>query len=259
MFRVILIVVALLAGGVAAYLALNLGPGDAPGSPVVELAPQISTQEVLVAAADITQGQPLNETNVRWQAWPEEAVNAAFISKAAKPDALEELKGAVVRNQFVAGEPIRESKLARPDAGFMSAILPSGKRAVAVRVSAQNTAGGFILPNDRVDVIHTVAQGGEGGAGNVSSTILSNIRVLAIDQTVEEQQGEAVVVGKTATLEVDPAQAEVITAAEASGVLSLALRAMADADETAAAQKERPRSGTVRIVRSGRSQIVKTQ
>ncbi|MGQ7792080.1 Flp pilus assembly protein CpaB [Faunimonas sp. B44] len=258
MFRVIVLAVALIAGGIAAYLALNLGSGE-PGQTVVELAPQITTQEVLVATRDIGQGQALSEENLRWQRWPEEAVNAAFISRTARPDAIETVKGSVVRSQFVAGEPIRESKLARPESGFMSAILPEGKRAVAVRVSAQNTAGGFILPNDRVDVIQTVTQPGsqDGQNETVSRTILTNMRVLAIDQTVEESGGEPVVVGKTATLEVDPVQAEIITAAEASGTLSLSLRAMADTDEASASNQRQ--SGTVKIYRSGRGQIVKTQ
>ncbi len=115
--------------------------------------------------------------------------------------------------------------MARPGSGFLSAILPSGMRAIAVRISASNTAGGFILPGDRVDVVQTVAQqaSSDAPAENVSRTILSNIKVLAIDQTVGEKEGEAAAIGKTATLELDPAQVELITAAEASGTLSLAL------------------------------------
>jgi len=259
LFRVLVLAVALVAGGIAAYLALNMGP-RAPAPTVVELAPQIQTQDVLVAAADIGQGQKLTAENVRWQSWPDEAVNAAFIQRQTMPDAPEKLAGAVVRNQFIAGEPIREVKLARPESGFLSAILPSGKRAIAVRVSAQNTAGGFILPNDRVDVVQTSTQQASPDvpAESVSRTILTNVKVLAIDQTVEEKNGEAVVVGKTATLELDPGQVELITAAETAGTLSLALRSMADTDEVATAREER-QSGTVRIFRSGRSQIVTTQ
>jgi pilus assembly protein CpaB len=139
------------------------------------------------------------------------------------------------------------------ESGFLSAILPSGKRAAAVRVTAQSTAGGFILPNDRVDVVHT----GASGDNTVSQTILRNIRVLAIDQTVEERDGERVVVGKTATLELDPAQVEIITAAETSGTVSLALRSMADVGEED--DTEHRRTGIVRIFRSGQSQLVKTQ
>jgi len=259
LFRVLVLVVALVAGGVAAYLAMNMAPtGDAPT--VVELAPQIQSQDVLVAAADIRQGQTLSTENLRWQRWPDEAINPGYLQKQTRPDAIETLAGSVVRSQFVAGEPIREVKLARPESGFLSAILPSGKRAIAVRISAQNTAGGFILPNDRVDVVQTVTQQAAPDAPveNVSRTILTNIKVLAIDQTVDELNGEPVVVGKTATLELDPAQVEQITAAEAGGALSLSLRSVTDTDDVAASANDR-QSGTVRIFRSGRKQIVTTQ
>ena len=259
LFRVLVLVVALVAGGVAAYLAMNMAPaGNAPT--VVELAPQIQSQDVLVAAADIRQGQTLSAENLRWQRWPDEAINPGYLQKQTRPDAIETLAGSVVRSQFVAGEPIREVKLARAESGFLSAILPRGKRAVAVRVSAQNTAGGFILPNDRVDVVQTVTQQAAPDAPveNVSRTILTNIKVLAIDQTVDETNGEAVVVGKTATLELDPAQVEQITAAEAGGALSLSLRSVTDTDEVAGSVTDR-QSGTVRIFRSGRKQIVTTQ
>ncbi len=260
LFRVLVLAVALVAGGIAAYLALNLGPSRAPAPTVVELAPQIQSQDVLVAAADIGQGQKLTAENVRWQRWPDEAMNPAYIQKQAMPDAPEKLQGSVVRSQFIAGEPIREVKLARPESGFLSAILPAGKRAIAVRISAQNTAGGFILPNDRVDVIQTISQqtSPEAPAESVSITLLTNVKVLAIDQTIEEQSGEAVVVGKTATLELDPGQVELITAAETSGTLSLSLRSIADTDAVVTAREQR-QSGTVRIVRSGRSQVVTTQ
>jgi pilus assembly protein CpaB len=259
LFRVLVLAVALVAGGIAAYLALNLG-GGTPAPTVVELAPQIQSQDVLVAAADIGQGAKLTPENVRWQRWPDDAINGNYIQKQTQPDAIETLQNSIVRSQFVAGEPIREVKLARPESGFMSAILPSGMRAIAVRISAQNTAGGFILPGDRVDVIETVAQQGsaDGPTENVSRTILTNVKVLAIDQTVDDKEGEAVVVGKTATLELEPVQVELITAAEASGTLSLSLRSFADTDEVVSA-REQKQSGTVRIFRGGRAQTLTTQ
>lgn len=260
LFRVLVLAVALVAGGVAAYLALNLGPGTPPTPTVVELAPQIQSQDVLVAAEDIGQGERINAGNIRWQPWPDEAVNSAYIQKQTMPDAVDKLDGSVVRSPFVAGEPIRNVKLARPESGFLSAILPSGKRAVAVRVSAQSTAGGFILPGDRVDIIQTTSEQASPDmpAENVSNTILSNIKVLAIDQTVDDKDGQPVVVGKTATLELDPIQVELITSAEASGTLSLALRSITDTDALISAREEK-QSGTVRIYRAGRGRTVTTQ
>jgi pilus assembly protein CpaB len=260
LFRVLVLAVALVAGGVAAYLALNMGPGAPPAPTVVELAPQIQSQDVLVAAKDIGQGERISADNIRWQRWPDEAVNGVYIQKQTMPDAVEKLEGSVVRSPFVAGEPIRNVKLARPESGFLSAILASGKRAVAVRVSAQSTAGGFILPGDRVDVVQTISQqvSPDIPAENVSRTILANIKVLAIDQSVDETEGEPVVVGKTATLELDPAQVELITSAEASGTLSLALRSIADTDDVASAREDR-QSGTVRVFRAGRGFTTTTQ
>ena len=114
--------------------------------------------------------------------------------------------GALVRSYFVAGEPIREAKIARGAAGMLAAMLPPGKRAVAIRVSAESTAGGFILPNDRVDVIQNISSSARGKPENTSRTLLRNVRVLAVDQKADETKGQLVVVGKTATLEVSPAK-----------------------------------------------------
>jgi pilus assembly protein CpaB len=265
MFRILVLVGALAAGGVAAWLSFSLQPGQAPAATVVALEPQIRTQEVLVAALDLAPGVTLTDQELRWQSWPEEALNPGFISHSGRPDAVADLTGSVVRQAMVAGEPIREGKLANKGSGYLAAILPSGMRAVAVRVSAESAAGGFILPNDRVDIIYT---GGSGGA--LSRTLLTNIKVLAIDQNAVDSETIAdTAVGKTATLELDRVQAEVIAAAQASGSLSLALRATADNQETPTLVSQRDdeasepappasRRGTVRIIRAGKSQTVQS-
>ena len=185
----------------------------------------------LVAAGDLVQGQALDEKSLRWQSWPKDAVSPGFISREAKPEAVTSLTGVLVRSHFVSGEPIREEKLSRGPAGMLAAMLPSGKRAVAIRVSAESTAGGFILPNDRVDVDSEHLQFGGGKPEHRSRTLLRNIRVLAVDQKADETKGQLVVVGKTATLEVIPTDAEIIASASAAGTLSLALRSIADLDE----------------------------
>lgn len=249
MLRVLVLVGALIAGGVAAWLSFGLQPGPAPAA--VAGAPPIKTQEVLVAAVDLVQGAALTDQELRWQTWPEEAVNPGFISRSGRPDAVETLTGAVVRQTMVAGEPIQEGKLAQ-GAGYLAALLRPGMRAVAVRVSAESSAGGFILPNDHVDVLHT-----GGNDGGRSLTILTNIRVLAIDQNAVDS-GVDSAVGKTATLELEPAQAEVISGAQATGALSLALRATVDNEEEGLALVRRGTGVSVRIVRSGQSQTVQT-
>jgi pilus assembly protein CpaB len=165
---------------------------------------------------------------VSWQAWPATTAAGNFIRKSDRPKALENLTGMIVRAPFVAGEPIREVKLVNSKgSGFMAAILPSGMRAVATQISPESGVGGFILPNDRVDVIMTPRSKDDSGE-RTSETILRNIRVLAIDQNVEEKNGQKVVVGKTATLELTPGQAETLALSHQIGVLSLSLRSIAD-------------------------------
>jgi pilus assembly protein CpaB len=238
MSRFIILIVALVAGGGAAWIAWSMR-GESPAPAVVQVTPAVATRDVLVAEIDLAQGQTITKESVRWQAWPESAAQPTYISRSARPDARDSLVGAVLRGSVIAGEPIREEKLGPVNGGLLSSMLPSGKRAVAVRVTAENTAGGFILPNDRVDVLHTVGSQGkpEGLKDFTTRTILTNITVLAIDQTLDEKnkdeksKAKPAAVGKTATLELDPRQAEMLTAAEAAGTLSLALRSTADNGE----------------------------
>ena len=235
MFRVIILFVALVAGGGAAWLAWTMR-GGSPEPVVVQDTPAAVRRDVLVAAIDLAKGQALTKESMRWQSWPESAAQPTYISRSARPDAMVSLAGAVLRGSVIAGEPIREENFGPPNSGLLSSILPSGKRAVAVRVTAETTAGGFILPNDRVDVLHTVAsqEKSEGQKDYTTRTILTNIPVLAIDQSLDEKNKDeksktkSAAVGKTATLELDPRQAERLTAAEAAGTLSLALRSTAD-------------------------------
>ena len=153
------------------------------------------------------------------------------------------------------GEPLRRSKLIGEGQSFMSSILPSGTRAVATSIAADTSAGGFILPNDKVDVILTKRDKNADRPGSAdainSETILTNIRVLAIDQTVGEKDGQKVVVGKTATLELKPDQAESLARARQAGTLSLALRSLVDANKNDVAVDESSKRDSVNVVRYG--------
>ncbi|HEY6859117.1 MAG TPA: Flp pilus assembly protein CpaB [Pseudolabrys sp.] len=221
--RVVVLTVALAAGGVAALLAGRSEKAPAPNAE----APKFDTVDILVAKSDIPRGQSILPADVFWQAWPKTTAAGNFIRKTDQPKALENLSGMIARTPFVAGEPIREAKLVNAKgSGFMAAILPSGMRAVSTQISPETGAGGFILPNDRVDVIMTLRGNADKSSG--SETILRNIRVLAIDQNVEEKNGQKVVVGKTATLELLPGQAETLALSQHLGTLSLALRSIAD-------------------------------
>jgi pilus assembly protein CpaB len=240
--RIAVLGVALAAGGGAALL---IGRDPPPEPQLTEgPAPAVATTEVLVAAADLTLGQGVKSGDLRWQAWPAEMVPAGAVKRTETQNGLDEFLGATVRMAILAGEPVRREKLVKGQGGFMSAILPSGMRAVAIATDHRGTtsAGGFILPNDRVDVIQTSQAVADGGATiPMSQIILSNIRVLAIGQNIQEHNGEKVITGETATLELTPEQAEMVVLAQKVGQLSLALRSMADVNETGTPQRsERP-------------------
>ncbi|MER9891243.1 Flp pilus assembly protein CpaB [Mesorhizobium sp. M0119] len=258
--RLIILSVGIAAAGGAGYVAKNMVV--APPPPVVDSGPQaptIALQDVLVLSGDVPMGSPL-ENNISWESWPSAGINANFITRAAEPEALDKLKGAVARVALYAGEPLRRSKLIGEGQSFMSSILPSGMRAVATSISADTSAGGFILPNDFVDVIMTrradAANGG--GPGFTTETILKNIRVLAIDQTIQEdEEGKKTRVGQTATLELTPQQSEIITVAQQmADRLTLALRSIKDSQDKNVGEADylvsgNGRRGTVRLIKSG--------
>lgn len=226
--RFFVLTVAVGAGSVAAYLA-----GRAPPPAKVE-PPKVETVDILVATSDIGVGQTVTPGELKWQAWPKTAAPVNFIRRSDNPQAIEKLSGEMARLPIVAGEPIREAKLVNAKgSGFMAAILPTGMRAIATQTSPDTGAGGFILPNDHVDVILTRrdrdAEKTADSDSHSSETILTNVRVLAIDQNVQEKDGQKVVVGKTATLELTPRQAEVLAASQQRGTLSLTLRSITDA------------------------------
>ena len=251
--RILVLGIALAAGGAAAFLVSG---GDEPKpeapAPVVQ---QFPTIDVLIARGDIGMGTAVSAQDFTWQAWPEATTGDSYITRKAKPNAAEELVGAITRAPFTAGEPIREGKLIRANgaAGYMAAILPSGMRAVSTEISPETGAGGFILPNDRVDVILSRrARDGARGANAepTSETILTNVRVLAIDQAVEEKNGQRVVVGKTATIELTPRQTETLAQSRQQGSLSLALRSLLDASKPEPEREERGK-GEINTVRFG--------
>jgi pilus assembly protein CpaB len=255
--------IALGAGGIAAYLAR--GTDDKAQAPVQAVA-QLPTVEVLVAKNEIGLGQSLRAEDLQWQTWPAAAASGSFIKRGERPEATKQLAGMIARAPFIAGEPIREPKLVRADgSGFMAAILPTGMRAVSTEISAETGAGGFILPNDRVDVILTRRDKNpeKGGPDIVNSEIiLPNVRVLAIDQAPKEKDGQNALVGRTVTLELKPEHAETLARARQAGTLSLALRSIADVNmaENSAEEDAAPKRGaSINIVRYGVQSSTTTQ
>jgi pilus assembly protein CpaB len=253
--RIVVLAVAIAAGGVAAYLASGSDPRPA-AEPKVEL----STVDVLVAKADIGLGQSVGPDDVQWQTWPSATASNNFIRRADRPDATSQITGSIARSPFIAGEPIREQKLVKANgSGFMAAVLPGGMRAVSTEISPETGAGGFILPNDRVDVILSKREKNidRPNLGDIVSSeiILGNIRVLAIDQAPKEKDGQNAVVGKTATLELKPEQAEALARARQIGTLSLALRSMVDARTPDAPRVDESGDGLVTVFRGQEREV----
>ncbi|CAA2145414.1 MULTISPECIES: Flp pilus assembly protein CpaB [Methylobacterium] len=256
--RLAVIAIALAAGSGAAFL-MSGSDAPPPVQTVVEAPPPppLPVTDVLVAAADLPMGQNIQAADLRWQPWPDQAITAGYITRTASPNGMDTIVGSIVRTAFLAGEPIRPQKLARSDGGFMAAILPSGMRAVAIVTDTRgsSSAGGFILPNDHVDVIRTYrdedASRSGGGEVQISETLLTDIRVLAVGQIVQERNGTNVVTGETATLALTPAQAETVTLAQKVGQLSLSLRSLMDAGRTVDAPPETQQDTALTVVRFG--------
>lgn len=237
--RVLVLGVAVGAGLVAAVIAMNLVRQPAPAPVVVEApAPEAPpTPRVLVAAVDIPRGTTISADALEWRDWPqsgisdrytvEEGDGTAQVAAVVNPDAALGVK-TIANASFYAGEPIIDAKLVRSNQGYLAAILPAGMRAVATGISVVTSAGGFILPNDRVDVV--MVRTSDGGDA-LTEVILSNVRVLAIDQMIEDQDGKKVVVGQTATLELAPRQVQILAAAQpVAERLMLSLRSIKDSN-----------------------------
>src|SRR5712672_2441766 len=137
--RLVVLAIAISAGGVAAYLASGSDNKAVVAAPTV----QLPTVDVLVAKSDIGLGQSVTPDVLQWQTWPSATASNSFIRRGERPEAVKEVAGSIARSPFLAGEPIREQKLVKASgSGFMAAILPAGMRAVSTEISPETGAGG---------------------------------------------------------------------------------------------------------------------
>jgi pilus assembly protein CpaB len=264
--RVLVLLVALGASGMAALLLGGFFGGKPKVSAAPAAAPTVQMAEVLVASKDIDVGHTIASGDLKWQKWPKDALADQFIVQEVSPDALEGMTGAVARTVVFAGEPATSAKLIRADsANFMAATLTPGMRAVSVVISEETGAGGFILPNDHVDIVVTPRQGEVAQLSAASSrTLLQDIRVLAVGQRFRDSSGASdqdgsIVQARTATLEVSPQEAEMLQQAAAAGTLSLSLRGLSNPNTAVGAARVPSgsgtgASGTVTVIRYGEVQ-----
>jgi len=255
--RLVVLLLAAVAAGAAALLVRALIGGGTPKADARPAPAPIAISSVLVAASNVQPGQALNASMVRWQKWPKSNVDPGFIQQSGSLSLDAAVAGTVARSPIVAGEPVTYSKIVRSGSGgFMAATLEPGMRAVSLPVTVSAVAGGFILSNDRVDVVLTQTVG-DNPKRAISRIVLSDVRVLAIDQTTSGSQ-KPVSDAKTATLELSPDQVKTLSRAQASGILSLALRPLGEsgnqqnAPQTAAATSGEASEGDqVAIIRYG--------
>ena len=231
--RLIVLGIAVVTAGLAAYMVRSMSTSQGPAVAALEAPVSIETKGVLVSTRSINVGEIAAAGDFRWQKWPVDAVHATFIVSSSETESFNDHVGSVLRVPVVEGEPLTHQKMVKiGEGGVMAAIIEPGKRGIGIEISAETGAGGFILPNDKVDVIMTRKYKEEGSRNDLyaSETILANVRVLAIDQTFREEDGQQVVVGRTATLELSSGQAEDLALAAEMGAVSLALRSLANKD-----------------------------
>ena len=303
--RIIVICIAAVAAiGLALVVRAMGSPSGQPAAvAAAEPAETRPMAKVLVAAKDLQPGQRLTEADMEWKDWPVDEVNPVFITDGSVPvpgaaapteatpaderpegavasvtraatdlatgGAKADYVGSVVREPILAGEPIVMRKIVRAgDSGYMAAYLEPGMRAMAIRVTVETAAGGFILPGDRVDVVLTretnLSNAGatEGERSKfTSATVMQNIKVLAIDQSTRAGDDAQAVIGAAATIEVGPRDAETLALAKSEGELSLVLRSYADTGgpSGAVAPARRMQSSAVRVYRGGAPEVVVVQ
>jgi len=231
--KIVLVVLALLiAGATVQFTRSVMSQNRATPAPVEAAAPAPKAKRILVAASDLPAGTLVQPAHLRWRAWPDDdGLERTYMVEGART--IEEFAGAVVHQGLRAGEPVSAGRLVKPDdRGFLAAVLTPGTRAISVAINGVTGIGGFVFPGDRVDLILTQRiKGQDNGTGDggpdrrASETVLSDVRVLAMDQRSNDQKGEAKL-AQIATLEVTPRQAEAVALAAELGHVSLSLRSL---------------------------------
>ncbi len=218
----IILAVAVLLGGGAIWGVLKMQAARAAAS----------SAHVVVAARPIELGKALTPDMLRLQSWPADAVPEGVFTE------ISQITGGQARVALRAiepNEPILASRVSGAGGrATLSATIAEGHRAVAIRVNDVIGVGGFVLPGDSVDVLLTREEGNGGYNGNRAmrtDLLISNVRVLAVDQTANESTNNPQV-ARAVTIEVTPEDGQKVALASEIGTLSLALRR---ADEVGAA------------------------
>jgi pilus assembly protein CpaB len=180
------------------------------------------TTKVAVAAVPLSFGTDITADKVRFVEYPNSSIPPGTFTSAAQ--LLPAGKRRVALLPISINEPILASKISAEGQGAsIAALLPAGMRAATVRINDVSGVAGFIQPNDSVDVLITRQLPTSDRATQVTDVLLQNVRVIAIDQTAKNNDGSPQV-ARTATLEVNPLDAQKLALAQEAGTLSLVLR-----------------------------------
>jgi pilus assembly protein CpaB len=229
--KLLLLVGALLVAIVTSLAARALLAGGAAPQ-AVAAAKLLDGPKVLVSQRALPIGTIITADAVAFQPWPKDLVQDAYFLQD-KTD-MSKLLGTVVKNPITAGQPVTTGSLVAPgDRGFLAAALGPGMRAVTIPVSQRAGVAGFVFPGDHVDLLLTQTVKGEGESQplRATETILKNLRVLATDQSTDQEtvDGHTRVKGfSLVTVEATPKIAEELAVSEALGSISLSLRSIAD-------------------------------
>lgn len=231
----------------------------APVAPQVQVQAPEKTVEVLISTKDLEPGSKVAPGDLSWTSWPDRIRPQNAITRREHPEALRELEGVMARNQIIKNETVTAERfiLDRKNS-YLSAILKPGYRAVALPINGNgtDTAGGFVLPGDSVDILRIDSGQQIRGGQPQAQVFMTNVKILAVGQVLKEQNGQKTLAGSTATIEVTPAQAQAIAVAMRTGQLTMTLRPFTKDDGKGAqmAQAQQPTDDTdhrLTIVRSG--------
>lgn len=239
------LIIAIVLAAVAAFMVLSMG--NKQQTQIVEtIVPQeeIKTQNILVAARPIPAGTLITDDMLEIQPWPEHLMVKGFVTADTA-----KASGMVARANFEAQEPLNTAKLVnRSDPNFIAGALPKGLRMITIQTNETDGLAGLVFPGDRVDVLltHEVKEplwadpNAERGRAaqdreitkNLTETLLTNVRVLAVDQRSSGGVGEdgKIPIPRSISLMVAPTDAQRLRLAEQVGELTLALRSLNDKD-----------------------------
>ncbi|WP_045226557.1 Flp pilus assembly protein CpaB [Methyloterricola oryzae] len=188
------------------------------GGPVMKL----QYGKVLVAAQDIPQWQKVEPSQVREVEWPKDAITSDMFTEKAQ------VLGKIAIDTVFADEPLNARRVLDPKGGNVFSLrIPEYMRAFTVRVNDVSGVGGFLLPDNHVDILAS-RKSGSGQGPTQAETIVQDIKVLAVDQEATSDKNKPIVV-RSVTLQMTPQQAEAVFKAEEEGSIQLALRNPADA------------------------------